>query len=86
MPTFFIRSGSVSEDFVPPQRDAQIQRLVGEFAQNVEIGRDEGRVEITFVMDAEDIETATAIAERALTEFAGDGSPWPGGTVVTRRP
>jgi hypothetical protein len=86
MPTFHVRSGSVPADYVSPQRDEQISRLLEGIGRKVEIARDQGRVEITFQMDASDVQTAYSIAERALSEFAGDGSPWPGGTVVSKLP
>ncbi len=67
-------------------RDAQVRRLLEGFARNVEIDRDRESVEITFVMDAENTQTAAAIAEKALSEFVGTGAPWTGGTVVSRLP
>jgi hypothetical protein len=83
MPTFNVRSGRVPADHLPPTRDEQVRRLFEGFARNVEIDRDERTVEITFVKDAK-TQTAFAIAERALSEFAGTGAPWAGGTVVSR--
>jgi hypothetical protein len=71
MPTFNVRSGHVPEEHVPPARDEQIKRLIGGIGRDVNIDRSEGRVEITFVMVAEDTADKGAVA-RAWREANPD--------------
>jgi hypothetical protein len=81
--TFNVTSGPVVADYVRSDREGELLRVLDAIgARDVVIGPEGNRVEITFVLDAEDSNAAVTTADGTLTTFAGGF--WPGAVVASR--
>jgi hypothetical protein len=80
---FNVSSGPVVGDYVPADREEELLRVVDAIgARDVVVGPEGNRVEITFVLDAENSNTAIRTANGTLSTFAGGF--WPGAVVASR--
>ncbi len=83
MQTFSVTSGPVVADYVTSDREEELLRVLDAIgARDVVIGPEGNRVEITFVLDAENSNAAATTADTTLTTFAGGF--WPGVVVASR--
>jgi len=81
--TFSVTSGPVVADYVTSDREEELLRVLDAIgARDVVIGPEGNRVEITFVLDAENSNAAATTADTTLTTFAGGF--WPGVVVASR--
>jgi hypothetical protein len=81
--TFNVTSGPVVADYVTADRELELLRVLDNIgARDVVIGPEGNRVEITFVLDAENSNAAVTTADGTLTTFAGGF--WPGVVVASR--
>jgi hypothetical protein len=80
--TFNVTSGPVVADYVTGDRKVELLRVLDAIgARDVVIGPEGNRVEITFVLDAENSNAAVTTADRTLTSFA-EGF-WPGAVLAS---
>jgi hypothetical protein len=81
--TFSVSSGPVVADYVAADREEELLRVLDAIgARDVVVGPEGNRVEITFVLDAENSNAAVTTADGTLTTFAGGF--WPGVVVASR--
>jgi hypothetical protein len=81
--TFSVTSGPVVADYVTGDREEELLRVLEAIgARDVVVGPEGNRVEITFVLDAENSNAAVTTADGTLTTFAGGF--WPGVVVASR--
>ena len=70
-------------DYVPADREEELLRVLDAIgAREVVVGPEGNRVEITFVLDAENSKTAIRTGNGTLSTFAGGF--WPGAVVASR--
>jgi len=70
-------------DYVTSDREEELLRVLDAIgARDVVIGPEGNRVEITFVLDAENSNAAATTADTTLTTFAGGF--WPAVVVASR--
>ncbi len=82
MQTFSVTSGPVVADYVTADREGELLRVLDAIgARDVVVGPAGNRVEITFVLDAENSNAAVTTADGTLTTFAGGF--WPGVVVAS---
>jgi len=80
--TFSVTSGPVVADYVTADREGELLRVLDAIgARDVVVGPAGNRVEITFVLDAENSNAAVTTADGTLTTFAGGF--WPGVVVAS---
>jgi len=80
--TFSVTSGPVVADYVTADREGELLRVLDAIgARVVVVGPAGNRVEITFVLDAENSNAAVTTADGTLTTFAGGF--WPGVVVAS---
>jgi hypothetical protein len=80
---FNVKSGPVVADYVTADREEELLRALDAIgARDVVVGPEGNRVEVTFVLDAEDSNEAVGTADQTLSTFAG--SFWPGVVVAAR--
>ena len=83
MQRFNVNSGPVVADYVTPDREEELLRLLDAIgARDVVVGPEGNRVEVTFVLDAENSNAAVRTADGTLSTFAGGF--WPGVVVASR--
>jgi len=83
MHRFNVRSGPVAADYATADCAEELLRVLDAIgARDVAIGPEGNRIEITFVLDAEDSNAAVRTADGTLTTFAGGF--WPGVVVASR--
>jgi hypothetical protein len=81
--TFSVTSGPVVAAYVTADREDELRRVLDAIgARDVVVEPEGNRVEITFVLDAENSNAAVTTADGTLTAFAGDF--WPGVVVASR--
>ena len=82
MQTFNVTSGPVVGDYVRSDREEELLRVLDAIgARDILIGPEGNRVEITFVLDAENSNAAVRTADGTLSTFAGGF--WPGVVVAS---
>jgi hypothetical protein len=80
---FNVSSGPVVADYVTADREEELLRVLDAIgARDVVVGPEGNRVEITFVLDAENSNAAVRTADGTLSTFAGGF--WPGVVVASR--
>jgi hypothetical protein len=80
---FNVKSGPVVADYVTADREQELLRVLDAIgARDVVVGPEGNRVEVTFVLDAEDSSAAVSRAVGTLSTFAGGF--WPGVVVASR--
>jgi hypothetical protein len=80
---FNVNSGPVVADYVTADREQELLRLLDAIgARDVVVGPAGNRVEVTFVLDAENSNAAVRTADGTLGRFAGGF--WPGVVVASR--
>ena len=80
---FNVSSGPVVADYVTADREEELLRVLDAIgARDVLVGPEGNRVEITFVLDAENSNAAVRTADGTLSTFAGGF--WPGAVVASR--
>ena len=81
MQRFNVKSGPVVADYVRADREEELLRDLDAIgARDVVVGPEGNRVEVTFVLDAENSNAAVRTADRTLSTFAGGF--WPGVVVA----
>jgi hypothetical protein len=81
--TFNVKSGPVVADYATADREPELLRVLDAIgARDVVIGPEGNRVEITFLLEAENSNAAVTTVDRTLSTFAGGF--WPGAVVATR--
>jgi hypothetical protein len=79
---FNVSSGPVVADYVTADRKEELLRVLGAIgARDVVVGPEGNRVQITFVLDAENSNAAVRTADGTLSTFAGGF--WPGVVVAS---
>jgi hypothetical protein len=79
---FNVSSGPVVADYVTADREEELLRVLDAIgARDVVVGPEGNRVEITFVLDAENSNAAVRTADGTLSTFAGGF--WPGVVVAS---
>lgn len=83
MQRFSVTSGPVVADYVTGDREPELRRVLDAIgARDVVIWPEGNRVEVTFVLDAENSTAAVGTADATLSIFAGGF--WPGVVVASR--
>jgi len=79
---FNVNSGPVVDDYVTADREEELLRLLDAIgAGDVVVGPEGNRVEVTFVLDAENSNAAVRTADGTLGRFARGF--WPGVVVAS---
>jgi hypothetical protein len=79
---FNVSSGPVVADYVTADREEELLRVLDAIgARDVVVGPEGNRVQITFVLDAENSNAAVRTADGTLSTFAGGF--WPGVVVAS---
>ena len=82
MRRFNVSSGPVVANYVTADRKEELLRVLGAIgARDVVVGPEGNRVQITFVLDAENSNAAVKTADGTLSTFAGGF--WPGAVVAS---